>query len=182
MNNTILHETYRPNNRAETGRFTMLAFFLAGIATTGIIAGIIYHPLFFTACGASVAGSFMLIWRIVEHDKRAFTIRTVTEPEPEQAAVPQIQPIIMNDNHVRLGRFKLQPDEWRRLASVLQVNDWRFTRDIVQQAGLFPNITKHWREIYADFERLEIVGNYQVTQTGRDWFAQSLPSPNGNHA
>ena len=185
MDNKSLAQSFeiqRPNNDANVGKFTLLAFLLASIATAGIIAGIIYHPLWYTACGASIAGAVMLTWRITEHDRRAFTIRRTNTPETKAQTITPVQPVVLNNNQQRLGRYKFTHDEWMRLATILEANDWRFVRDVVNSSGLFPSITKHWNTIKNEFERIGFVEDYSVTESGREWFSQLSPnlSPHRN--
>lgn len=176
----------RPLNNAEVIKFTFITFVLATIAIAGSISAVIYHPLWFAIAGASFVASVVLYWRIREHDRRAFSMPRPIPPQittiDSNEVIEVMKPITINKGNWSIGKWEFNADEWRRLAAILSTNDWRFTRDICQQAGLFSNITKNWREINADFERVGMVKDYELTQAGRDWFGQLLPHPNGKTA
>ena len=159
MDNNLNFTPNRPLNNAEVAKFTTLTFILAAIAIAGTISGIIYHPLWFTAAGAAFMAAIVLFWRINEHDRRAFPLQRPAHqlpPDDNQAPLqsPIIRPITINGKNAVLGRLKLKNDEWLRLAAILQANQWRFVRDVVAQANVFTDITKHWKEIKLEFEQI----------------------------
>lgn len=177
----IVHEQIRINNTAQAGQFTAWAAMLGGLTTAGTVAGVLYHPLYFATVGAGVIGFIVLFWRIIEHDRRAFTVRSITdEPEPVTEE-PLIQPVFHNADEggrvIRYGKYAFTQYRWAELAKVLFQADNKFVRDVVSRANTFTNITKNWPEISRDFERLGLVYQGELTNDGIEWFSQFAPYP-----
>lgn len=75
---------------------------------------------------------------------------------------------------IRIGSYRFTPEQWRALGKSLDRNNWKLTRDVLQDAEvdgskLFPNITKNWPDVRAKWSRLEWIDDKnQVSFLMRD--------------
>jgi hypothetical protein len=109
----------------------------------------------------------------------------------ERKLTPPAQPMIIANNgqeQIRIGKYIFAPREWVQLARALERNDWKVTRRVLADSGLFTNINVNYQAELTEFSRLGWLpegskGNDKLTDDGIAFFRQALsPSPAGNNA
>jgi len=64
---------------------------------------------------------------------------------------------------------------WRRLHSTLSFYNWKFTRDILEEAGTFRSLSKNYPGIRDEFIRLGWVSGGYVTDLGKEKISADTP-------
>lgn len=186
MDNQIVTQTNnRITNDARVGTFTTIAGIIAGVLMAGIIAGSVYHPLWYCLSAGAGASGIMFVWRVYEHDKRSIqTFTKTSKSETENGEYVRAGVILNGGRTIRLGKYALTHKEWHKLCNAIFSNDGRFTRDVIAGAGVFKNITAKWRDIVIEFEQCGIISNGQLTDAGYTWFNKYVspvpPTPKTN--
>jgi hypothetical protein len=108
------------------------------------------------------------------------------EEEAEESPPVRVEVRSQDGRTIKYGNFdisqfkeaRLTEADWTKLARVLYENEYKYTRVIFEQAGVFTNVTKRYRPIEGEFVRLGMIDKEnanEFNQTGIAFFKQFYP-------
>lgn len=169
--------------------FAFLAFTAAGCLVYGVWI-IIGNPdplaAFLIAVGiGAVVGYRKHGERVAIYDEQETVYSEYVKfRQNQQKEKPKVQPYAYQamgkPKRINIGNFRFTEKEWRKLAVLLQKNDWKVTRRPLTQSGLFTNVNDNYRDIAADFADIGWLpdgseGNDYLTEDGKEFFVDKLP-------
>ena len=175
-------ELQTPRNDARIGLITLIGFLIGCASFVGIaLERTTGDPLYLSISVGSVVAFILFIWRIAEHDRRAFATRRIihdepaTDPQPEPGTLHRLATTDNGGRTIQYGQLELTPTQWAKLGEAIY-NNGRLTRDIIP-TGLFTSLTKNYNNIRDELQRLGIIdNNQQLTRSGLSLFATYSPT------
>lgn len=164
---------FRRAANVDTGvfRHSLAAGALAGVSTYAALAahGPYATPLIALATGGYAALA-MLVWRVVESDRRAFEVtrkRAQDAPEPEPVADERpVRPFVASTNGggvangqtVKVAGIAQPASTWQRLLETAERDGWTISRDAMRQnGGMLRRYVDRWADTVGELERAGMV-------------------------